>query len=100
MLHIVNKSPFEKNSLEQAIANSKEGSAILLIEDAVYAAKKNTAVEEMLKEALAQNKIHVLGPDFNARGFTNDDVIDGVTIVDYHGFVDLVENNGTVQSWV
>jgi len=41
-----------------------------------------------------------LGPDFNARGFADEDVLEGVTIVDYSGFVDLVENNGTVQSWV
>jgi len=61
MLHIVNKSPFEKNSLEQAISNSKDGSAILLIEDAVYAAKSSSSVAEMVKGALGQKNCSRFG---------------------------------------
>ncbi|MDP1898608.1 MAG: DsrH/TusB family sulfur metabolism protein, partial [Sulfurimicrobium sp.] len=37
MLHIVNKSPLERNALDSALRMIKPGSTILLIEDAVYA---------------------------------------------------------------
>jgi len=100
MLHIVNKSAFEKNSLERCIAVAKDGSAILLIEDGVYAAKKSTNAEEMLKGAVGKISVNVLGPDLYARGFKEEDLIENITVVDYHGFVELVEKNGTVQSWM
>jgi tRNA 2-thiouridine synthesizing protein B len=100
MLHIVNKSPFDKNSLERCIDTAKEGSVILLIEDGVYAAKTDTNFAEKLKSAIGACSVSVLGPDFYTRGFTDEDVIEGISIVDYHGFVDLVEKNGTVQSWL
>ncbi|MEE8289418.1 MAG: DsrH/TusB family sulfur metabolism protein, partial [Nitrosomonadaceae bacterium] len=40
VLHIINKSPFEKNSLDTCLRLAKKGSAILFIEDAIYATQK------------------------------------------------------------
>ena len=37
MLHTVNKSPFDKSSLDTCLKFAKAGSSILLIEDGVYA---------------------------------------------------------------
>ncbi len=42
ILHTVNKSPFEKNNLESCLRYAKSGSAILLIEDGIYAALAGT----------------------------------------------------------
>ena len=99
-LHTVNKSPFEKNSLETAIKFSLPGASILLIEDAVYGAAKGTAVEPMVKAAMADKKIYALKSDLMARAVKQESVIDGIEIVDYAGFVDLVEANDKVQAWV
>ena len=99
-LHTVNKSPFEKNSLERAIQFSLAGSSILLIEDGVYGATKGTAAEEMLKGAMGDKKVYALKPDLMARAIKEDRVIDGIEIVDYAGFVDLVEANDKVQAWL
>ena len=38
MLHIVNKSPTQTNALQSCLRLAKSGHALLLIEDAVYAA--------------------------------------------------------------
>ena len=43
MLHIVNKSATERNSLESCLRMATQGSAVLLIEDAVYAASQGNA---------------------------------------------------------
>jgi tRNA 2-thiouridine synthesizing protein B len=99
-LHTVNKSPFDKNSLESCLKMAKAGSSILLIEDGVYAALKGAAAEEMITSAMGDKKVYVLGPDFKARGFGEDRAIDGVEFVDYTGFVDLVEANDKVQAWL
>ena len=50
--------------------------------------------------ATADFSIYVLGPDLAARGIEEAQVIDRVSVVDYRGFVDLVAEKGTVQSWL
>jgi tRNA 2-thiouridine synthesizing protein B len=52
MLHIVNKSPYERNSLASCLAHAQAGSAVLLIEDAVYAATRGSETEEQIRRAL------------------------------------------------
>ncbi len=98
MLHIVNKSPYERPALNSVLTTA-DGGSILLIEDAVYAAVKGGAEEGRIKSALAKFKIYALASDLEARGMA-DRVIDGVTVVDYAGFVDLVADHKTCQSWL
>ena len=100
MLHTVNKSPFERNTLAACIGHALPGSAILLIEDGVYAALRGTAHEDMVRGAVADHKVFVLGPDLLARGMRPEQVIDGISVVDYGGFVDLTEQHEKVQAWV
>ena len=98
-LHTVNKSPFEKSSLESCLSHVAEGSALLLIEDGVYAATKGTSVEAKVKGASGV-KLYVLGPDLKARGLTTERLIDGFEVVDYAGFVDLAAEHDKVVAWV
>jgi len=96
MLHLVNKSPYDGSNLDTAASIMKDGDALLLIEDGVYGAVKKGKAAALL----AGHTVSVLGPDLAARGITEDKLVDGVTIVDYAGFVDMVEANNTVQSWL
>lgn len=99
MLHTVNKSPFEHGALHACLKFAGQGSAVLLIEDGVYAAARDTAVSKQLQEALNSVSIYALKPDVDARGM-QDRVMDGVRLVDYGGFVDLVVEHNAVQSWL
>jgi tRNA 2-thiouridine synthesizing protein B len=99
MLHIVNKSPFQTRTLESCLAMAQPGSAVLLIEDAVYAATAGSAVQGRMREASATVKLYALKPDMDARGVTGK-LIDGVTLVDYGGFVDLAAEHSTSHSWL
>lgn len=100
VLHTVNKSPFERNSLDSCLKFAQAGAAVLLIEDGVYAALTGTSVEERVKGALGNVKIYVLGPDLKARGFSDQRVISGISVVDYAGFVDLAAEHAKVQAWL
>jgi len=100
MLHTINKSPFERNSLDACLRLAKPGSAVLLIEDGIYAATKGTTVSEKVTKAMDDIKFFVLGPDVKARGISDDHMLDGVQVVDYDGFVDLVAEHDNVQSWL
>lgn len=99
MLHIVNKSATERNSVESCLRLATKGSAVLLIEDAVYAATKGSSAAAKIQAAMADLQIYALGPDLDARGMSAR-VMDGVKIVDYGGFVDLVSENNACQSWL
>ena len=99
MLHTVNKSPTERNALESCLKHLKKGSAVLLIEDGVYGALKGTSASKMVEQALKNHPIYALYPDIEARGM-QDRVIDGIKLVDYSGFVDLVAEHPTVQAWL
>src|SRR5512134_1206270 len=98
MLHIVNKSPLEKSTLDTALGLARSG-ALLLIEDAVYAATRGNGAEPKLREAMKKRKVYALMPDLQARGMA-DRLIDGVSPVDYEGFVDLVVEHPNCQSWL
>lgn len=100
MLHIVNKSPFEKMSFRSCLNHARAGDSILMIEDAAVGAIEGTSFSEELKVALAEKSVYVLGADLAARGLSEDRIIDGIKTVDYAGFVDLTVKNATTQSWL
>lgn len=100
MIHTVNKSPFERNSLDSCLRLSEKGSPILLLEDGVYAATSGTSVSDKMATAASDHPVYVMGPDLQARGISSDKILEGITVVDYGGFVDLVVEHGTVQSWL
>lgn len=100
MLHTVNKSPFEKDSLNTCLRLADAGSDILLIEDGVYAALIGTRVERVVIDAITRHSVYVLQADIEARGIDPQSLIAGIETVDYGGFVDLAVRNDRVQSWL
>lgn len=100
ILHTVNKSPFERDALDSCLRFATEGAALLLFEDGIYATLQGTSVEPHVKEAVGRLAVYVLGPDLNARGFKAERVIEGISVVDYAGFVDLAAKHEKVQAWL
>lgn len=100
ILHTVNRSPFERNALEACLRVAKPGAGVLLIEDGVYAVVQGTAIADAVCTGMKTLSFYALGPDLKARGYDQDQVIDGVDIVDYRGFVDLVIKHDSVLAWL
>ncbi len=100
VLHIVNKSPYDRNSLDTCLRLAKADSAVLLIEDGIYAVQKNAAAAEQVKAAMNQHRFYALKPDLEARGIGEDNMIDGISLVDYDGFVELTTEYDKLQSWL
>jgi tRNA 2-thiouridine synthesizing protein B len=99
-LHTVNKSPLDRNALESAIKHASKGNAVLMIEDGVYGAMQGTQKSAMVSDAMGDISFFVMGPDLKARGIDESRIIDGVKIVDYSGFVELVAEHDATQSWL
>lgn len=100
LLHTVNKSPFEKSSLKSCIRLAADGSSILLFEDGVYGAIKGTENSAMVADAIGKVKVYAMGPDLDARGINKDKLIDGINVVGYGEFVDLVAEHSATQAWL
>ncbi|CAK0741952.1 tRNA 2-thiouridine synthesizing protein B [Gammaproteobacteria bacterium] len=100
ILHTVNKSPFERDSLQSCLKFARDGSTLLLYEDAVYGALSGTRVNGAVEEASRRLKVCVLGEDLRGRGFGAERLIPGVQVVDYPAFVDLVADSDKVQAWL
>ena len=102
-LHTVNKSPFASQSLLSSLRHSKEGDAVLMIEDAVYGAAAGTQLNEIIKElgeGAAGVKLYVLEADLQARGIDHSRLMKNVSTVDYTGFVKLATEYDTTQAWL
>jgi len=100
ILHTVNKSPFEKSTFKSCIDHAKPGDAVLLIEDGVYAATKGTAAQGLIDTRNGDLAVYALGADLEARGIAEGSVVEGVSVVDYGGFVDLVTEHDVSQAWL
>jgi tRNA 2-thiouridine synthesizing protein B len=99
MLHIVNKSPAQTSSLASCLRLAKDGQALLLTEDGIYAATVNGATASGLGAALKRLQVYALQPDVEARGMAGK-LAEGVRTIDYGGFVDLVAEHPNNQSWL
>ena len=84
MLHIVNKSALDRNSLETCVNHTVKGATIIMIEDGVYQLVKGQDTKEIgmknfspTYSALGDydiNKIYVEKESLEARGLTVDDL--------------------------
>ena len=99
-LHTVNKSPFERSSLASCLAHVGPGDAVLMIEDGVVGARKGSSFAAALAARTPACAIYVLAPDLSARGMKAEDLVEGVKLVDYAGFVDLTVEKTRVCAWL
>jgi tRNA 2-thiouridine synthesizing protein B len=94
VLYMVNKSPLMHNNLETCLRIAPPAEPILLYEDGVYAAALGTKSEALIGEALQSHPVYALKADLEARGLQR--CIAGVEVIDYDGFVALVEEHDVV----
>ena len=69
--------------------------AILLIEDGVYAAMKES---QFLSQIKSSPLIYALEEDIVARGITNK-IASTIKLIDYAGLVDLTIAHSPIQTW-
>lgn len=90
LLYQIKRSPYISRDLEHILEIARSGSHILLYQDAVLAAadtRENRSWLERLQKAGVT--VHALSEDLRARGVTRP--LDGIDVVDYGAWVDLVE---------
>jgi len=90
LLFQIKRSPYISRDLEHIFPVAREGSHIMLYQDAVLAAAVTGENREWLDRLTeAGVTVHALSEDLSARGVRN--VLPGIDVIDYGGWVDLVE---------
>ena len=89
-LHIVSKSPFSSSALSDCANAVRDGDALLLIEDGVY------ALNGQMPEKLAAGKLYCLAADASARGLA---VPDSIEAIDDARWVSLCTEHHPIVSW-
>ncbi|MEO0444037.1 MAG: sulfurtransferase complex subunit TusB [Pseudomonadota bacterium] len=95
ILHTVNQSPFNSDTLAQCIASYRPGDSILLLEDGVYAALLSHAFVDQLAGTICYG----IEADINARGLHRQALMPSLQLTDYKGFVALSVQHPLIQSW-
>lgn len=96
LLFQIKRSPFISRDLEHILAIAHSGSHVLLYQDAVLAAADTEENKRWLQRlAGAGVTVHALSEDLRARGITRP--MDGIDVIDYGGWVDLVEEHQPVS---
>lgn len=99
ILHTVNQSPLQTQTLQSCLRFIKPGSSLLLIENGVYGALANTPCSADIEIAMNSISVYALEPDLQARGITHK-LLPGIKLADYNTFVDLAAEHSSVQSWL
>jgi len=100
MLYTINKSPLMFGNLKSVLRIAPAGDPILLYEDGVYAAVMGAASQDVIEQALGRHPVYALRADLEARGLVSlNSLIDGIQVIDYGGFVELVEQHH-VAPWL
>ena len=98
MLHIINQSPFNSDSLEKCLGLIQTHDGILLIENAVVAGLSNAKFCKTISDITNTCSIYALKSDVIARGLL-DNIMPEIKLIDYEQFVDLVVEYQPIQSW-
>ena len=97
MLYTINNSSITSNSFDSLLRIAPSGSPILFYEDGAFNALAGSRDSEKIKNALADHPMYVIDADVEARGLKK--LINGIKVIGYDGFVELIEQNDMV-SWL
>jgi len=95
MLHLIFQSPLETATLQRI----GQGDAVLFLENSVMHLLKNGGYRSQLTCLLATNSLFVLISDIETRGIGVDELLAGITVIDYAAWVTLTTEYPRVQSW-
>ncbi|WKD51415.1 sulfurtransferase complex subunit TusB [Microbulbifer spongiae] len=92
-LHIVNKSPFSSNALQDCLENFAQGDVLLLIEDGVY------ALQGDFFQTIPDARVYCLEADTTARAQSAMSTKTNVEVIDDVRWVQLCTKHNPIVSW-
>ncbi|WP_394752282.1 DsrH/TusB family sulfur metabolism protein [Crenothrix sp.] len=95
MLHLIFQSPVEVATLDRMDV----GDVAVFFENAIFRLLRAGDLNGLLTEQLKTNRFCVLSDDLAVRGIAQDELINGLDIIDYAELVSLTVDNAVIQTW-
>lgn len=95
MLHLIFQSPPHKATLQRIGKND----AVLFLENSLIHLLKNSACSFDISAMLAAHSLFVLVADIETRGIKPEELVSGITVIDYAAWVVLTTEHQPIQSW-
>jgi len=96
MLHLIYQSAID-HALLQRISSLD---SVIFLENSIFQVNKNgmlsTALEQMLNNRI---NLYVLDIELETRGINIAELIEGIKVINYQGFVELTESNKVIKTW-
>jgi tRNA 2-thiouridine synthesizing protein B len=95
MLHLIAQSPIDSAIFQRLGA----GDDLLFLDKAVLNILQKGQLNETLTALLAQHQLYALANDVEIRGIIPEELLKGIIVIDYAGFVELSVQNSLIQTW-
>ncbi len=95
MLHLIYQSPLESATLQRIAIND----SVLFMENALFRLLKSSRNASELETMSTHYSLFVLDEEIEIRGINPDELIAGIKVIDYQGFVTLTFNHSLIQTW-
>lgn len=96
MLHLIYQSPIDSSVVQRI----ESGDNVVFFENAVFRLNKESQQSSELEQMLANNvHLHVLSDELEIRGVNTDELVLGITVIDYSALVSLTEKNKIIRTW-
>jgi len=96
MLHLI----FQLTKDSAVLQRIGSGDDVVFLENAVYRVNKgNFLTKELQQMAIDNIHLYVLQPEIETRGFSLEQLCNGIEVISYDSLVELTEKNKVIQSW-
>lgn len=95
MLHLIYQSPLESATLQRIAC----GDSLLFMENALFRLLKTGSQALELKKIVSTHSLFVLQDEIEIRGIECSELITGIKIINYEGFVNLTLEHALIQTW-
>jgi len=95
MLHLIIQSPIDRAIFQRLGA----GDDVLFLDKSVLNLLQRGSLSTVLRSLLTQHQLYALADDLEVRGISSAELLMGIKVIDYAGFVDLTVNNPLIQTW-
>ena len=95
MLHLIYQSPLESATLERTAC----GDSLLFLGNALFRLLKTATQATELEQISKTHSLFVLEDEIQIRGIDSCDLVTGITVINYEGFVNLTIENASIHTW-
>ena len=95
MLHLISQSPIESAVLERVA----DGDELVFLDNAVLRLLQQGELNQILSALLKNHRLYVLADTLTVRGISAEELVQGISVIDYPQLVALTIKHSVIQSW-